>query len=91
MRASRSPFRWLAALAALALAPKCALCVLAYAGVGTAALGLSRVEMCGPPEGGFHTAIPWLVVASIISGGGAFLVRRHLRRHDHSTPVRAPG
>jgi len=30
----------------LALAPKCLLCVLAYAGVGTA-LGLGRPEICG--------------------------------------------
>lgn len=40
--------RWLLPAALLALTPKCVLCVLAYAGLGTA-LGLSGPEICGGP------------------------------------------
>jgi len=42
----RRPFRSLAPVALFALVPKCAVCVLAYAGVG-AALGLGGPEICG--------------------------------------------
>lgn len=42
--------RWLAPAAALAVTPKCLLCVLAYAGLG-AALGLRGPEICGAPSG----------------------------------------
>jgi hypothetical protein len=42
----RRPLRPLASAAAVALAPKCTLCVLAYAGVG-AAFGLRGPEICG--------------------------------------------
>jgi hypothetical protein len=44
----RGAWRWLAPAALLALAPKCLLCVLAYAGLG-AALGLGGPEICGAP------------------------------------------
>jgi len=37
---------WLIPAALLALTPKCVLCVLAYAGIGTA-LGLGGPEICG--------------------------------------------
>lgn len=42
--------RPLASVALLALAPKCAVCLLAYAGLG-AALGLRRAEICGAAVG----------------------------------------
>ncbi len=48
--------RWLLAAALLALGPKCALCVLAYAGLG-AALGFGGGELCGPAEPGAATLI----------------------------------
>lgn len=44
----RRTVRWLAPAALLALVPKCLLCVLAYAGLGTA-LGLGGPERCGAP------------------------------------------
>jgi len=42
--------RWLALGASVTLAPKCLLCVAAYAGLG-AALGLGGRELCGAPAG----------------------------------------
>src|SRR5258705_322291 len=42
--------RWLAPAALLTVAPKCALCLLAYAGLG-AALGLGGPEICGAQSG----------------------------------------
>jgi hypothetical protein len=42
----RPRLRWLAPATLAALAPKCLLCVAAYAGLG-AALGLGGREMCG--------------------------------------------
>jgi hypothetical protein len=42
----RRPFRPLASVALLALAPKCMVCVLAYAGIG-AIFGLQGPEICG--------------------------------------------
>ncbi len=45
---SRRAVRWLLPAAALALAPKCLLCVLAYTGLA-AALGLAGPELCGAP------------------------------------------
>jgi hypothetical protein len=55
----RHPFRSLGPVALLALAPKCAMCVLAYAGLG-AVLGLRGAEICGAgagPTGGWATAL----------------------------------
>lgn len=42
--------RWLLPAALLALVPKCLLCLLAYAGLGTA-LGFGGPEMCGASSG----------------------------------------
>src|SRR5688572_12040605 len=68
---SRRAVRWLGPAALLALAPKCVLCVLAYAGLG-AALGLGGPEICGATAGApatWATSLAWLGVAS---GLGAF-------------------
>ena len=50
---------WVVPAALFALAPKCALCVLAYAGVG-AALGLGGQEFCGAP------AKPWAWLLPVV-------------------------
>ncbi len=47
---SRRAVPWLLPTALLALAPKCLLCVAAYAGFG-AALGLGGPEICGAAAG----------------------------------------
>lgn len=63
---SQGWIRWLPAAAMLALAPKCVLCVAAYAGIG-AFLGMriGGPEICGasaaPPVG----AIAWLAGAAV--------------------------
>ncbi|HEX2853406.1 MAG TPA: hypothetical protein VHO24_09220 [Opitutaceae bacterium] len=68
----RRAVRWLWPAALLALAPKCVLCVLAYAGLGTA-LGLGGPEICGAPAdapGAWATSLAWLGVAGGIGAGG---------------------
>lgn len=65
--------RWLLPAALLAAAPKCALCLLAYTGLG-AALGLAGPELCGataPPD--------WLLWLAV-GGGAALLARFALHR-----------
>lgn len=57
---------WLIPAALLALAPKCVLCLLAYAGAG-AALGLGGPELCGAAAG---PAGQWLW---LLAGAGAVL------------------
>lgn len=54
----RRAARWLVPLSLLALAPKCVLCVIAYAGLG-AALGAGGAELCGA------VAAPSVSVASL--------------------------
>jgi hypothetical protein len=56
---SRRAVRWLLPAAALALTPKCLLCVLAYAGLG-AALGLGGPEICGAPGSDAGSWTTWL-------------------------------
>jgi len=53
--------RSLGAGGALLLAPKCALCLLGYVGLG-AALGLTRPELCGAPT---SSTSPWLWLSSL--------------------------
>jgi hypothetical protein len=72
----RGARRWLCAGALLAAAPKCVLCLLAYAGLGGAAAGLGAPEMCG--EGGAAGG-PALLGASTLSvalGAAIAVVRR---------------
>ena len=66
---------WLFPAALLALAPKCVLCVLAYAGLG-ALLGLSGPELCGgtaDPVG--HSAV-WLSASAGAAIIGVFFSAR---------------
>src|SRR5476649_378229 len=58
----RHPVLWLAPATLLALAPKCLLCVVAYAGIGTA-LGLGGPEICGAPAGGWPESWTLALVA----------------------------
>jgi len=68
---SRRATRWLLPATALALAPKCLLCVLAYAGLG-AALGLGGPELCGAPAGSPASWAPSLAWLGVTGGIGAF-------------------
>jgi hypothetical protein len=55
--------------ALLAVAPKCLLCVLAYAGVG-ASLGLGGREWCGAPAG---ESTFWLALLAWVGAAGVML------------------
>lgn len=71
----RRPFRSLGPVALLALTPKCAVCVLAYAGIG-AALGLSGPEICG---GAIGAPTPWaspFVISGVALGIAGLLALR---------------
>ena len=48
LRLHRHPWRTLSALALLAIAPKCLLCLLAWLGLA-ATFSLGGVELCGAP------------------------------------------
>jgi len=68
--------RWLVSGAALALAPKCLLCLAAYAGAG-AALGLGGPELCGAPAAATGSWLHWLLpLLGTGIGLGGFLARR---------------
>jgi hypothetical protein len=60
--ALRRPFRPLATAALVALAPKCMVCVLAYAGIG-ALLGIRSPEICGAASG---PRTPWETLPTAI-------------------------
>lgn len=62
----RRAARWFLSTAALALAPKCVVCVAAYFGLG-AALGLGGPEICGASAG---PAVPW---ATLLAASGVIL------------------
>jgi hypothetical protein len=66
--------RWLIPAALLAVAPKCLVCLAAYAGVA-AALGLGGAELCGA------TTEParWLWLLPV-TGTAVAIVTRHRRR-----------
>jgi hypothetical protein len=75
--ARRAP-RWLIAGALLAVVPKCALCLLAYAGLGAAA-GLGRPEMCGADlDTNGHALLGLAALAATLALAG--WVARHRRR-----------
>jgi hypothetical protein len=71
----------------LVLAPKCALCLLAYAGLGTA-LGLGGPELCGGSG-----QVPGAVAPALsLLGGGAWFLRHRAARHRaaHCTAAQKP-
>lgn len=70
--------RWLGPAAALALAPKCVLCVLAYAGLASA-LGLGGRELCGAPA---ESPPPWNLVAGIAALAFTALCFPAIHRHQ---------
>ena len=69
---------WLGPAALVPVAPKCILCVIAYAGLGTA-LGLGGPELCGAPDG--SPAFPLLLG---LAGAAGFLLRRMINRSSPS-------
>jgi hypothetical protein len=84
---SRRTVRWLWPTALLALAPKCVLCVLAYAGLG-ASIGLSGPEICGATAGSpdsWATALAWLGVGGALGALGVHAGRR-CGRSAHPQP-----
>jgi hypothetical protein len=76
---SRRAVRWLLPAAALALAPKCLACVLAYAGIATA-LGFGGPEMCGAPGDVTASWASLLAMFGLAVGAiGVFVILRHHR------------
>jgi hypothetical protein len=75
----RRPWRGLAALALLAFAPKCIVCLAVYAGLG-AVLGLGGPELCGSPADPSHA--PVLITAALLLtiGLACVAVRKHVHR-----------
>lgn len=71
----RHPWRAAAALALLALAPKCVVCLAAYVGLG-ALLGLGGPEICGAPAD--WTTV--LAACGVAIGLGALGLRAACRR-----------
>jgi hypothetical protein len=70
---------WLAPALLLTLAPKCVLCVLAYAGIG-AALGLGGPEICGGPNAVNGSSVVWLSALGLAAGAVGVFAHRHSRR-----------
>lgn len=68
-------WRWLVSGAALALAPKCILCLAIYAGVGTA-FGLGGPELCGATRDAPEYLTVGLAVGGASIGLAGFLARR---------------
>ncbi|MBC8041561.1 MAG: hypothetical protein H7Y06_13540 [Opitutaceae bacterium] len=75
---SRRSVRWLWPATLLALAPKCVLCVIAYAGLG-AALGIGGPEICGASADSptaWSTVLAWVGAAMGISAALGLLAHR---------------
>jgi hypothetical protein len=70
--------RWALPAALLALAPKCALCLLGYAGLG-ALLGLGGPELCGATVVATAPWALWLAGLGLATGAGILLRRRRVR------------
>jgi len=87
LRLADRPLPQLAAAALLALAPKCVLCLLACAGIGTA-WGLGGPEFCGAADASRSgvTALPVLWVALV----AALALARQCRALHHP-PVHSVG
>lgn len=73
---------WPVSGAALALAPKCLLCLAAYADLGTA-LGLGGPELCGAGNPAGATWLHWLPPALGFGLGlGGFLAQRRRQARE---------
>jgi hypothetical protein len=73
---------WPASGAALALAPKCLLCLAAYAGLGTA-VGFGGPELCGAANPASATWLHWLPpVLGIGLGLGRLLALRRRQARE---------
>ena len=88
----RRPFRSLVPVALATLAPKCGVCVLAYAGVGEL-LGLRFPEICGASAAsrgpGGSTLAAFGVAAGIVGLLAALRCRRNpIRNEDCSVTAR---
>lgn len=77
-RLASLPLPRLAAVALLALAPKCLLCAAAYAGLG-AALGLGGPEICGAPGNATGHWMAWLPAVGFAAGAVGFQGRCLIR------------
>jgi hypothetical protein len=75
----RHPFRSLAPVALFALAPKCAVCVLAYAGVG-ALLGIRGSQLCGATGGPMDSWAASLALFGVSLGAVGWLAALRQRR-----------
>lgn len=76
------PLAWLAAGAALVVAPKCLLCLAAYVGLATAVgLGGGR-EICGAPSDPLHAGVTASLATATFTfaGLGALMLRARRRR-----------
>jgi|GEM_PF-898321 len=69
---------WLIPAALFALVPKCVLCVLAYAGLGTA-LGLGGLELCGGSNDASGHWAAWLAALGTAVGIIGFLAHPNKR------------
>ena len=78
----RRPVRWLTFGAFFAVAPKCLLCVAAYAGFG-AVLGFGGRELCGASDAG---PVQWAPTLAML-GPGLGLVG--LLAHGRRRPLRS--
>jgi len=81
----RLSLRSLAPAALLALAPKCVLCVLAYAGIG-AALGIRVPEICGEATGPRGPWAPSLAAFGVALGIAIVLAGLRWRRNPRESP-----
>jgi MYXO-CTERM domain-containing protein len=62
----------------VALAPKCLVCVAAYAGLG-AALGVGGREICGAPTNDPGAWVSWLPLLGVVLAGLGRLASRRSR------------
>lgn len=85
---SRRAVRWLLPAAALALAPKCLLCVFAYTGLA-ATLGLAGPELCGAATASSPAWITTLALLGLTCGGISTVGHVCFRRsHVQSSPFK---
>ncbi|MCX6955838.1 MAG: hypothetical protein NTV51_27150 [Verrucomicrobia bacterium] len=85
----RRTVRWVVPAALLALAPKCLVCLLGYAGLG-AALGLAGPELCGAPESSLTPSMVALGVAGTALGLGTGWTVVRLRHRRSSAASATP-